>query len=126
MLNKIKDHRFHRNLKRYIGLTRKVFRSMKFRIFIILLLIGIVPIIIFQGVVRIPIENAMVDMKMDRLLSQCNILKNHIISENYMEIKESPAIDAELSQLSAMYDGRFILIDYKYMIIKDTYVIDAE
>ena len=126
MLNKIKDHRFHRNLKRYIGLTRKVFRSMKFRIFIILLLIGIVPIIIFQGVVRIPIENAMVDMKMDRLLSQCNILKNHIISENYMEIKESPAIDAELSQLSAMYDGRIMLIDNNFMIIKDTYVMDED
>lgn len=126
MLNKIKDHRFHRNLKRYIGLIRKVFRSMKFRIFIILLLIGIVPIIIFQGVVRIPIENAMVDMKMDRLLSQCNILKNHIISENYMEIKESPAIDAELSQLSAMYDGRIMLIDNNFMIIKDTYVMDED
>lgn len=126
MLNKIKDHRFHRNLKRYIVLTRKVFRSMKFRIFIILLLIGIVPIIIFQGVVRIPIENAMVDMKMDRLLSQCNILKNHIISENYMEIKESPAIDAELSQLSAMYDGRIMLIDNNFMIIKDTYVMDED
>ena len=47
-------------------------------------------------------------------MSQCNILKNHIISENYMEIKESPAIDAELSQLSAMYDGRIMLIDNNF------------
>ena len=37
-----------------------------------------------------------------------------------MEIKESPAIDAELSQLSAMYDGRIMLIDNNFMIIWDT------
>ena len=43
-----------------------------------------------------------------------------------MEIKESPAIDAELSQLSAMYDGRIMLIDNNFMIIKDTYVMDED
>ena len=97
---------------------------MKFRIFLVLVLVGIVPIIILGRVMLIPIEDEMVNSKMDRLLNQCNILKNHIVSENYIELKESAAIDAEMSQLSAMYDGRVMLVDTRFVIIRDTYVMD--
>lgn len=124
MSEKIKEKQFYRRFINYIGLIKKVFKSMKCRIFLIILVIGILPTAIFQGVVRNPIENAMVDSKMDRLLGQCNILKNHIISENYIETKDSPAIDAELTQLSAMYDGRVMLINNDFIIVKDTYMMD--
>ncbi len=124
MFNKIKEHSFFGFIKNYVDKIKKVIRSMKFRIFIVLVIIGIVPVIIFENVILEPIENEMVASKMDRLLSQCNILKNHVISENYMELRESDAIDAELSQLSAMYDGRVMLIDSNFVIIKDTYVMD--
>src|SRR5574344_765381 len=102
----------------------KIIRSMKLRIFLILITIGILPLIIFRIAIRGPIEDEMVNTKMERLMGQSNILKNHIISENYLEIKKSDSIDAELAQLSAMYDGRVLLVNQDFVIIKDTYVMD--
>lgn len=102
----------------------KIIRSMKLRIFLILITIGILPLIIFRIAIRGPIEDEMVNTKMERLMGQSNILKNHIISENYLELKKSDSMDAELAQLSAMYDGRVLLVNQDFVIIKDTYVMD--
>lgn len=102
----------------------RMIRSMKLRIFLILVAIGIIPLIILELAIRGPIEDEMVNSKMERLMGQCNILKNHIISENYLEIKKSDSIDAELAQLSAMYDGRVLLVNQDFIIVKDTYIMD--
>lgn len=124
MFSKIKENKIFRKANKYFRKLIKAIRSMKFRIFLVLVLVGIVPIIILGRVMLIPIEDEMVNSKMDRLLNQCNILKNHIVSENYIELKESAAIDVEMSQLSAMYDGRVMLVDTRFVIIRDTYVMD--
>jgi signal transduction histidine kinase len=89
-----------------------------------MVVIGTIPVILFGTIILHTCKNEMIDNKMSRLQRQCNILKNHIISENYIEAKDSPAIDAELSQLSAMYDGRIMLINSDFVILKDTYVMD--
>lgn len=123
-MSDIKEHKIYRQFMRFCSSVKKILKSMKLRIFIIIVIVGIIPTIIFRTVLQNPIENEMVASKMDRLLSQCNLLKNHIISENYMEFRESAAIDAELSQLSAMYDGRVMLINTDFRIIKDTYIMD--
>lgn len=123
-MSKIKEYKFYRQLVRLGRSVKKILKSMKLRIFIIIVIVGIVPTIIFRTAIQNPIEHEMVASKMDRLLSQCSLLKNHIISENYIETKDSDSIDAELAQLSAMYDGRVMLINTDFRIIKDTYVMD--
>ena len=125
-MSKIKECKLYKSLTKIGRRLRKVLKSMKLRIFLIVTVIGIVPTLVFQITIRNPIEQEMVNSKKDRLLSQCNILKNHIISENYMEFVESDSIDAELAQLSAMYDGRVMLINKDFVIIKDTYIMDEK
>ena len=111
---------FHRFLLKLNGLLK----SLKFRIFVLVLLLGIfIPIIIGINMYD-KVESEMVGNKMNRLLSQTNILKDNIVKANYMDSGESDSIDAELTQLSAMYDGRIIIIDNSFHIIKDTYIID--
>lgn len=119
-----KEFTFLKYIKRTFKKLKTLIKSLKFRIFITIILCGVIPVIMLEAIITVPIENEMVDSKMDRLLSQCNILRNHIISENYLELRDSDAIDAELAQLSAMYDGRVILIDSNFVILKDTYVMD--
>ena len=96
-MSKIKECKLYKSLTKIGRRLRKVLKSMKLRIFLIVTVIGIVPTLVFQITIRNPIEQEMVNSKKDRLLSQCNILKNHIISENYMEFVESDSIDAELA-----------------------------
>lgn len=124
MLDKIKDKRFYQKFHKFFIKIQKLMNSMKFRIFIMMLLVGIVPIILLELIVLPVYKEEMVRAKMNRLQGQCNIVKNHIISENYLELKESPAIDAELSQLSAMYDGRIMIVNNHFKILKDTYIMD--
>lgn len=102
----------------------RVFKSLRLRIFLILAVVGIIPVMFLGALVKEPVSKEFVQSKMDRLMSQCIILRNHIISQNYMENPLSESVDAELAQLSAMYDGRVLLVNRNFTIIKDTYVMD--
>lgn len=107
-----------------LKLRLKALKSFRLRIFMILIIVSIVPMIILGTLIRNPISQSFIDTKMHRLLSQCNILKNHLISESYLDVQKSVAINAELEQLSAMYDGRVLIINDDFVIVKDTYVMD--
>lgn len=121
MLNKLKHIK---GMEKYVSIIKDFYRSMRFRVFIAVILVGIIPLFMIGSLVINPIEKEMAESKINRLQKQCNIIKNHIISEDYMEAQNSETIDAELLQLSSMYDGRVMLIDRNFIIIKDTYNID--
>jgi len=59
-----------------------------------------------------------------KLQSHCNMLRNTIITSDYLNSKVSNAVDVELSQLNTMYNARVIIIDAEYRIVKDTYYLD--
>lgn len=124
MSDRIKDSQIYKSLKKCLNSIKKIIKSMKFSIFMVMIMIGIVPVILLELLILPVYKEEMINSKMNRLQGQCNILKNHIISEKYIELKESSAINAELSQLSAMYDGRIMIIDSNFVIIKDTYTMD--
>ncbi len=102
-----------------------VTNSIYFRVFFTLILVGSLPVLFFRGIFLESYEEQMVNAKMERLQTQCNILRNHLINESYLTVVTKPAtVNAELSQLSSMYDGRIMIINQNYQIIKDTYVMD--
>jgi signal transduction histidine kinase len=57
--------------------------------------------------------------------NQCTILSNQLSAANYLKEPISEVINAELSQLSNVYDGRVMVIDEEYHIIKDTFGVEA-
>lgn len=124
MSDRIKDSQIYKSLNKCLKQIKKIIRSMKFIIFMVMIMTGIIPVILLELMILPVYKEEMINAKMNRLQGQCNILKNHIISEKYIELKESSAINAELSQLSAMYDGRIMIIDSNFIIIKDTYTMD--
>lgn len=101
-----------------------VLRSMRFKIILIALIIGCIPVLIFRIGIFMNYEDRMIQNRKQRLQTQCNILRNHLVSENYLVKQDSPMIAAELTQLSALYDGRIMIINQDYRIIKDTYIMD--
>ena len=100
----------------------KVLKSFRFRIFMILIVVSVVPMFLLGILLQEPVKQSFIQTKMDRLLSQCNIIRNHLISQNYLDTGKSESIDAELAQLSSMYD--VLIINDNFTIIKDTYVMD--
>lgn len=101
------------------------FKSLRFRIMVILVVIGIVPSFIVKNVVVNSYETRVVSIREVNLKNQCDILGNQLMKENYLREPDSDVINGELSMLSAIYNGRILIINKDAKIIKDTYDIDV-
>lgn len=100
------------------------FNSIQFRIFIIILLLGLVPMLLMRfGVLR-NFEKKEVASKTMEITSQSKLLATQIASAQYLDGTASEVIDAQLIQLSGIYDGRIMLVDSTYTVVKDTYDMD--
>lgn len=101
------------------------FYSLRFRLFLLFLLIGIMPGIVLRAGVLNSYEQRAVSIKTSEILSQAKILVNQIVSNDYLNNTDSVIINAELEQLSNIYDGKIMLIDSSFRIVKDTYNLDT-
>ncbi len=101
------------------------FKSLKFRLIVLFLFIGIVPAIVLRVGVLNTYEDRAVSIRTSEILSQAKILANQIISNDYLNDSTSTIINAELEQLSNIYDGRVMIIDSSFCIMKDTYNLDT-
>ena len=102
------------------------FKSLRFRIMIILVILGILPgVIITQLMVR-NYEKEALEVRAGSVRTQCVILCNQLIKENYLNDPSSENIDSKLEILSNMYGGRILLVDRDFRIVKDTYHVDEE
>ncbi len=112
-------------LKKIFGFLHQYisFRSLRARIFFMILLVGILPSILMrQGIVRNYEERA-VEQRTQTVQAQLKIVADHLINEEYLNIPSSKVISAELDMLSNLYDGRVLIINGNFKIIKDTYGI---
>lgn len=101
----------------------KILRSLKSRIFLILLIVGLVPCVSMRYAILQNYEQRAVSVKISDVSTQLRILANHLISYHYLQDTSSEVINAELDQLSGLYDGRVLVINNDLKIVKDTYGI---
>lgn len=112
-------------LKKVINFLRQYisFRSLRARIFLMILLVGIVPSVMMRhGIVRNYEERA-VEQRTNSVQNQLKIVADHLIYEDYLNNPSSKGISSELDMLSNLYDGRVLIINRNFKIIKDTYGI---
>ena len=102
----------------------KFFKSLRFRIMVILVIIGIVPSVIVEKGIVSSYEDRAVSLRSFGVKNQCDILSNQLVKEQYLEDPSSEAINSELTMLSNVYNGRILIIDQDFRVIKDTYDID--
>ncbi len=107
-----------------IKIENKYIKSLKFRILVIILIFSLAPMYFLKETLVNTTQESLLDSKIERIKNQTLILKNHIASADYISGTEDEIIDAELSQLSSMFDARLVIIDKNYKIIKDTYQMD--
>lgn len=98
--------------------------SLRFRILVILVILGIVPgAIVGMGIIS-GYEERAISLRTSNVKNQCDILCNLLIKENYLSDSSSPAVNAKLELLSNVYSGRILIIDRDFRIVKDTYNTD--
>lgn len=98
-------------------------RSLKLQIFVIVLLVGIIPALILRAGIVANYEKRAIAQRENVVQNQMKILANHLITYDYLSDTSSPVINAELEMLTNLYDGRVLIINGNYKVVKDTYGI---
>lgn len=100
------------------------FKSLRFRILIILVILGIVPSVIVTRIMLTTYEDGAIAVRKESVKNQCDILCNLLIKENYLNDSSSQVVNSKLELLSGVFGGRILLVDRDYKIVKDTYGVD--
>lgn len=101
----------------------KIWRSLKFRLFIIIFLMGLIPSYIIKEGILQNYEDRAIEVRQSDVQNQLKIIANHLITYNYLQDTSSEVINAELEQLSNLYSGRVLIINGNLKVVKDTYGI---
>ena len=89
----------------------KFFKSLRFRILVILLILGIVPSAIVTQLMISNYEKQAIEVKVSEVSTQCAILCNQIIKENYLNDSSSQSVNSKMELLSNVYGGRMVIVD---------------
>ena len=101
-----------------------IFKNLRFRIFLMVMLAGIIPgTAALFGIVKV-YESRAVSLRTAEIQNQCTILSNQMLTYNYLEDPTSDVMNASLLQLTNIYSGRVRIIDDDLKVIKDTYSLD--
>ena len=101
----------------------KILKSLKARLFVIILLAGVIPSVGMRYAILQSYEDRAEAVRIADVQNQFKILANHLIIYGYLLDTSSEVVNTELDQLSNLYDGRVLIIDQNFKVIKDTYGI---
>ena len=102
-----------------------VLRSMKVYIFLMLTVIGVSTSIIMRVAILENYEERAVSLRLSDTQTQFKIIANHLLHNNYLQDTSNEAINAELEQMSNLYDGRVLIVNENFRVVKDTYGISV-
>lgn len=103
-------------------------RSLRARIFIIILAVGIVPSVLMRYGILNNYEERAVEHRIATVQNQLLIVGSHLLANNYFDASKSDeksraVINAELEMISNLYEGRVMIINGGLKVVKDTYSI---
>ncbi len=97
------------------------FKSLRFRILIILIILGIVPSVIVTYTMLHNYQDRAVSMLTETVQDQSEILCDLIIKENYLNDTGSQTVNTKLEMFADLYNGRVLLADRDFKIVGDTF-----
>lgn len=102
----------------------KFFKSLRVRILLLLICVSAVPSLVLKNIIIESYRNKAVSWRMAEVQNQCTILCNQISNSNYLEDTASEVLNAEITQLSSVYDGRVFVIDEELRVKEDTFNLE--
>ena len=100
------------------------FNSLRFAVFCSFMLLSIILMISFSMLMQHSYNDRMVKQKLLLVQNQCNILGNQILVNQFAMDALRSNLNVQIDQLANVWEGRILVIDSNYRILKDTYTID--
>lgn len=101
------------------------FKTLRFRIVVIMLLLGIAPAIIITNATMSGYENLAVTNRKAIVKNQCDMLCNQLAAVDYLNAPNDTVINGKIDMLTSIYGGRIQIIDQDFRILKDTFNMDT-
>ncbi len=101
------------------------FKSLRFRIIVLLILVSSIPCFAIKETILQKYEDRAVRWRTAEIQNQSTILSNQLSAANYLKEPISEVINAELAQMSNVYDGRILIINDEFRIVKDTFGVEV-
>ena len=112
-------------VKNIVLSIRNLLKSLNFRLFVTLFVLGIAPAIIVSNVFLNAYYERAIAVRTTDVQNQCKIISNQIVASDYLVSNKSDTISGELSLISSLYDGRIMIIDQDLRVVTDTYNMEA-
>lgn len=103
---------------------KKYIKSLRFRIFIIVLLVGMIPVFVLKNGILRNFEEQSIRQRGNLVQAQCVNIAGQLADTDYIEKKGSEGIENELNQLANLYNGRIVIVNNAFIIVKDTFGLD--
>ena len=103
---------------------RRYIKSLRLRLFIVLLLVGIVPINILKHGILENYENQAVQQRSNLIRSRSEMICRDLYDSGYLAGNKNHTVDTQITQLGSLWGGRVVVVNNAFRIIKDTYQID--
>ncbi|MBE5959266.1 MAG: HAMP domain-containing protein [Lachnospiraceae bacterium] len=98
--------------------------SIRVQMFITIFVVLLIPVVLGNLFLLNITKKDYIDQKITKLQAQNTMLRNCILSENYMDTLDSSLVKAELNRLANGYDGRIEIINTDFIIVTDTFALD--
>lgn len=121
---------FHNHMDSITGAFRYCLKSFRVRIFLLIVILAWVPFLFLNEYIASESKSIQIQNRVEELQYQTRTLSRQMSRAAYLTNVDTPgvnsALNAEINLLSDLYDGRILVIDNSYRIVKDTYSTDTD
>lgn len=108
-------------------MVRRLFRfikSYRFVIFLTFFLVTVLMFFAFGSYLQNSYQKKTMENKIAQVQGQCNILASQVLLNDFVISSTMNNLNTEINQLANVLEGRIIIVDEDYKVIKDTYTIE--
>ena len=103
----------------------KIMKSMRFRLVMIIFMIGFLPCLLMRAGMIYTYEKDAVSQRSSDVSNQAKILVEQIANSTYIKNQKNSDITIQIQQMANIYNGRVLLVNPAYQIVTDTYQNDT-
>ena len=105
-------------------LSLSFFRSIGFKIALIIILVGIIPFIVCVPISLRAYESVSIHTDGTNLMAQAISYNNQIVTSGYATGEDNKVLDNELKSVAESYNGRILIINSALKIVRDSFMAD--
>ena len=103
---------------------KKYAKSLQFRIFLVFILVGIIPLMLIKQGILGSYEDQAISQRGSMVQNQCRLIAEQLGNVSYIGENDAETVETELTQLANLYNGRIVIVNSQFSIVKDTYDLD--